>query len=68
LIFEANAAKNPSEELSEHATCSIFSWLRAGGYPACEKLIYEHPWLYLQDSDDDSKADDSDDQADITTG
>lgn len=60
LVLECNSADHPSEQLSEHATRGIFSWLRANGYTACEKDIYEHLWLDVQDSDDDSIADDSD--------
>jgi hypothetical protein len=64
LILEGNTTNCSSEELSEHATRSIFSWLRAGGYPACEKEIYEHPWIEIRDSDESSIADDSDFQVD----
>lgn len=46
-----------SESLSELATRGIFEWLRSRGYPACEKPIYEHPWICLEDSSEDNDND-----------
>jgi hypothetical protein len=62
LIFKGNIADHESEEVSEHATCSISVGVRAGEYPTCEKEIYEHPWDDIRDSDDDSIANNSDGQ------
>lgn len=42
-----------SHELSEVATRSIFSWLRSTGYPPNEAAIRKHPWLDIEDSEDE---------------
>ncbi|KAK5445374.1 hypothetical protein LTS15_010155 [Exophiala xenobiotica] len=51
-----------SESLAEIATRSIFSWLRSNGYPLRERDIWMHPWLNIDDSDDEQ----SDDLAEST--
>jgi hypothetical protein len=40
-----------SEELSQVATRSIFSWLRNVGYPRSEALIKNHPGLDMGESE-----------------
>lgn len=52
-----------SQSLSEGATRGIFEWLRSTGYPACIKPIYQHPWIDIGSSDDES----SDYKSDIDT-
>lgn len=50
-----------SRSLSEGATRGIFEWLRSTGYPACEKLFYQHSWIDIGSSDEeDSDHDESD--------
>ena len=51
-----------SESQAEIATRSIFSWLRLNGYPLREREIWMHPWLNIDDSDDEE----SDDPAEST--
>ncbi len=51
-----------SESQAEIATRSIFSWLRLNGYPLREREIWTHPWLNIDDSDDEE----SDDPAEST--
>lgn len=42
-----------SQLASEIATRGIFGWLRSTGYPADEKAIYQHSWIYLECSDEE---------------
>ncbi|KAK8144091.1 hypothetical protein G3M48_006299 [Beauveria asiatica] len=42
-----------NEVVSENATRSIFGWLRFDGYAPREKLIWEHEWFAISDSDED---------------
>lgn len=49
-----------SQSLSEGATRGIFEWLRSTGYPACEKPLYQHPWIDIESSDDEDPGYESD--------
>ncbi|PYI33224.1 hypothetical protein BP00DRAFT_485453 [Aspergillus indologenus CBS 114.80] len=44
-----------SEVLTEVATRGIFGWLRARGYPASERAIYQHEWVDLASEDEDEE-------------
>ncbi|KAK2760784.1 hypothetical protein FQN54_002022 [Arachnomyces sp. PD_36] len=52
LAFQGTEALK-SHTLSEVATRSIFAWLRPTGYPSSERDIRTHPWLDLEDSDEE---------------
>lgn len=43
------------ESASENATRSIFGWLRFEGYPPAERDIHEHPWVKIDDSEDEEE-------------
>lgn len=43
------------ESASENATRSIFGWLRFEGYPPAERDIHEHPWVKIEDSEDEEE-------------
>ncbi|KAK0111646.1 hypothetical protein ONS95_001990 [Cadophora gregata] len=42
-----------NDMLSEHATRSIFGWLRSSGWPKGEKEIYCHSWIGFDESDEE---------------
>lgn len=52
-----------SQLLSEAATRGIFGWLRSTGYPANEKAIYQHSWIDIESSDEESMDDSESDTA-----
>ncbi|CAG8960928.1 hypothetical protein HYFRA_00002466 [Hymenoscyphus fraxineus] len=58
--------KDVAEDISMMTTRSIFSWLRSYGWPATEKAICNHSWIYLDcsDSEDESEVDPEDDVSD----
>lgn len=43
------------ESASANATRSIFGWLRFEGYPPTERDIHSHPWLKVEESDDEGE-------------
>ena len=45
-----------SESLSKKATRKSFGWLRTDGYPVAERGIYRHPWLDMEESDDEQES------------
>jgi hypothetical protein len=53
-----------SETISETLTRSIFGWLRSYGWPAAEKVIYSHSWIFSEGSDDELDVDPEDDVSD----
>lgn len=53
VSFEALNLKE--ESASENATRSIFGWLRFEGYPPAERDIHEHPWVKIDDSEDEQE-------------
>lgn len=46
-----------SESLSEWATQNVFHWLRAEGFPSDERDIFNHEWLEMGGSSDESEED-----------
>ena len=61
LLISPQCRDDPnSEELSEIATRSVFSWLRSNGYPMKERGVWMHPWLSVNDSSDEEIDDLSD--------
>ncbi|KAJ5562398.1 hypothetical protein N7535_003139 [Penicillium sp. DV-2018c] len=54
-----------SQSISEGATRGIFGWLRATGYPPCEKAIYQHSWIDLESTDEEEEPDDAETDAEM---
>jgi len=58
LILEApKESARVTETISETLTRNIFAWLRSYGWPAAEKAIYTHSWIFSEESDDESGVD-----------
>ncbi|KAJ5934450.1 hypothetical protein N7466_003997 [Penicillium verhagenii] len=48
-----------SQLVSEGATRGIFGWLRSTGYPRCEKPLYQHSWIDLENTEEEEEPDDA---------
>lgn len=53
VSFEALSLEEDSA--SESATRSIFGWLRFEGYPPAERGIHEHPWVKVEDLEEEKE-------------